>query len=312
VADRLAEFPTGFDVLYFGRLYPSNALPPHYTAASLLVATPNAMLALAALGATLAALRRGDPCRRRLAALAIGWIASLLVLDAMASFHYDGVRHVLAALPALAILTALGVERLHAILVAAMRRRAFARAASTLAAALLAVPAVALVVDLARLHPHHDAYVAWPFRFIAPGASERVLELEYWGQSYQALARWLNTEAEPGATVIAPIAPHCLEPHLRPDLVVRERMRRSAAAGARPYVVFMTRLAWYAPLGLDQIVASEQPLHAVRVPFGTLAVAYRPRRLPAALTRPGGPRSWRPPKTTSTARPAGALAAPLD
>jgi hypothetical protein len=312
VADRLAEFPTGFEVLYFGRLYPSDSLPWHYTAGSLVVATPIAMLALAALGAAGAVPRGGDSARRRLARLAIGWLASLLALDATASFHYDGVRHVLAALPALAILAALGGERVYAVLLVAMRSaapRARARSghphevtatrrAPALATALLTIPAALLVVDLARLHPYHDAFVAWPFRRIAPGATERVFELEYWGQSYRSVARWLNAHAEPDATVLAPIAPHCLEPHLRPDLVVRERMRRSAAAEARPYVVFMTRLAWYAPLGLDQIAASEQPLHVERVPFGALAVVYRPRQLPPALTRPGGPRSWRPPRTT--------------
>jgi len=300
IGARIAEFPAGFDVLYFGKLYPSSALPLHYTLGSLAVATPLALLLLAALGAA-AARRGGDSGRRRLAGLALGWIASVLALDAAASFHYDGVRHVLAVLPAIAILAALGAERAHRAAVRLLRRGASPRAAAVGAALALGAPAAAIALDLARLHPFEDAYVALPFRRIAPAATERWFEIEYWGHSYRRLADWLNEEAEQGATILAPIAPHCLEPYLRPDLVVRERLRRAAAAEARPYVVFITRRAWYSALGLDQVVANAEPLHAVRSPIGTHAVVYRPETIPAPLTRPGGPRSWRPPRTRTTA-----------
>ncbi|HVR30124.1 MAG TPA: hypothetical protein VMS86_11400, partial [Thermoanaerobaculia bacterium] len=296
IGARLAAFPTGFEVLYFGELYPSSALPLHYTLGSLAIATPLAVLLLAVLGSAVAVRRAGDPGRRRLAALALGWIASLLALDAAASFHYDGVRHVLAVLPAVAILAALGAERAHAAAVRLLRRVASPRAAAASAALALAAPAAAIAVDLARLHPFEDAYLALPFRRLAPGAGERWFEIEYWGHSYRRLADWLNEETEPGAIILAPIAPHCLEPYLRPDLVVRERLRRGTAAEARPYLAFITRRAWYAELGLDQVVAGGEPLHAVRSPLGTHAVVYRPERIPDPLTRPGGPRSWRPPR----------------
>jgi hypothetical protein len=296
IADRLAEFASGFDVLYFGRLYPSNALPWHYTLGSILVSTPLVVTLFAILGAASAA-RAQDRRRSSLAALALVWIASLLLFDGMATFHYDGMRHWLAVLPAIAMLAALGVDRARLAIDHALRRSVSARAASAGAAAALALPALAIVVDIARLHPYQDAYLSSPLRRLQPGASERMFEIEYWGGSYRAVAQWLNEHAEPGATVLVPIAPHCLEPYLRSDLTAHERLRPRVASREHPYVVFMTREAWYRPLGLDRVAADGPPLHSVRTSLGTLAVVYRPDQLPGPLTRPGGPRSWRPPRS---------------
>ena len=294
IAERLAEFASGFDVLYFGRLYPSNALPWHYTLGSILVSTPLVVTLLAILGAASAA-RAQDRRRSSLAALALVWIASLLLLDAVAAFHYDGMRHWLAVLPAVAMLAALGVDRARLAIDRVLRRSVSPRAATAGAAFVLALPALAIVIDVARLHPYQDAYLAWPARRLRSGASERMFEIEYWGASYRAVAQWLNQHAEPNAVVVAPIAPHCLEPYLRSDLTAHERLRPRVAASNRPYVVFMTREAWYRPLGLDRVIAGGPALHSVRTPLGTLAVVYRPDHIPDPLTRPGGPRSWRPP-----------------
>ena len=295
IAERLAVFASGFDVLYFGRLYPSNALPWHYTLGSILVSTPLVVTLLAILGAASAA-RAQDRRRGSLAALALVWIASLLVLDGVSTFHYDGMRHWLAVLPALVILAALGADRARVALDRVLRRSLSPRAATTGAVLALALPALVLVIDLARLHPYQDAYLAWPLRLLRPGTSERMFEIEYWGGSYRAVAQWLNQHAEPNAMVLVPIAPHCLEPYLRSDLTAYERLRPRLAANAHPYVVFMTREAWYRPLGLDRVIAEGPLLHSVRTPLGTLAVVYRPDRIPGPLTRPGGPRSWRPPR----------------
>jgi hypothetical protein len=289
VVQRLSDFPAKFPVLYFGGLYQTDALPRHYTLGSLLVATPLSLVALGVLGAARVADRSEQARGRRvLAAVALGWLAGVLGLNGLAGFQYDGMRHVLSVLPAIAVLAALGAERLYAALHHAISRRASARVASAVAALALAAPATAIAVDLVRLHPYQDAYLARPFRWLAPGANERMFELEYWGGSYREVALWLEREAEPGAAVVAPLASHCLEPYLRSDLVVRGQMRRRLAAQARPYLVFMTREAWYTP-GMRQIVDSERPLYAVTTPFGTLAVVYRPQRLPHELTRAGEP-----------------------
>jgi hypothetical protein len=261
---------------------------------SVLIATPLLVTLLAIAGAVIAA--RGPIPSRRLAAVALVWIVSLLLLDAAASFHYDGMRHVLAVLPAIAILAALAVDRARSALSTILRRRVSRGAAAAIAALIVASPAFAIAIDLARIHPYEDAYLAWPVRRLRPGANEHMFEIEYWGSSYREAARWLNLNAEQGAVVLAPIAPHCLEPYVRSDLIVRERMKSRLAATVRPYLVFITREAWHSPLGLDRVAASGQPLHSVRTPLGTLAVVYRVDQIPGPLTRRGGLRSWRPPR----------------
>jgi hypothetical protein len=267
-------------------------VPWHYTLGSLLVATPMIVTVLAIAGAAEIAIDR-DPRRRRLAALALVWIASLLVLDGAASFHYDGVRHVLAVLPAIALLAALGADRLRSWAAASQRLRASPRIAAAISILVLAIPATAIAIDLIRLHPYQDAYLAPLVRRLEPGAMERRFEIEYWGGAYREVARWLDRNAEQGALIVAPIAPHCLRPYVRPDLEVHERLRPRLAGGRHPYLVFMTRQAWYAPLGLDGVVATGPPLYSVRTPVGTLAVVYRPEQIPQQLARPGGPRSIR-------------------
>jgi hypothetical protein len=218
----------------------------------------------------------------------------LLVLDGLASFHYDGVRHVLAVLPAIALLVALGADQMRSWLVAVLQRR-LSRSAAVVASALVVVALAAeIAFDVARIHPYEDAYLNPLVRRQAPGRNEHRFEIEYWGGSYREVARWLNQNAERGASILAPIAPHCLAPYVRPDLEVRERMRPRRAAERAPYLVFMTREAWYPPLGLDAVVAGGPPLYSVRTPVGTLALVYRPEQVPAPLTRAGGPRSKRP------------------
>jgi hypothetical protein len=256
---------------------------------------------LAIAGITEIAIDR-DPRRRRLATLALVWIVSLLVLDGIAAFHYDGVRHVLAVLPAIALLAALGADRLRSWLAASLRRRASPRLAAAASNLVLLLPAAAIAVDLARLHPYEDAYLAPLVRRLDPGAMEQRFEIEYLGSSYREVARWLDRNAERGASIIAPIAPHCLAPYVRSDLEVHERMRPRLAAERHPYLVFITREAWYAPLGLEGVVATGPPLYSVRTSLGTLALVYRPEQVPRQLTRPGGPRSTRPSRVEPSPR----------
>ena len=208
----------------------------------------------------------------------------------------------LAVLPAIALLAALGADRLRSWAAASLRRRASPRLAAAVSILVLALPAAAIAVDLARLHPYEDAYLAPLVRRLEPGAMERRFEIEYWGGAYREVARWLDRNAERGASIVAPIAPHCLRPYVRPDLEVHERMRPRLAAERHPYLVFITREAWYAPLGLDGVVATGPPLYSVRTALGTLALVYRPEQVPQQLTRPGGPRSTRPSRVEPSPR----------
>ena len=88
------------------------------------MATPVPLL-LAALAGLVAAVRSGPAARLcRLAAL---WLGLLLLADLLAPARYDGARHLLPALPALALLAAGGIYSVGAALWRRERRPARAR-----------------------------------------------------------------------------------------------------------------------------------------------------------------------------------------
>ncbi|HXT51373.1 MAG TPA: glycosyltransferase family 39 protein, partial [Thermoanaerobaculia bacterium] len=174
VVHRIREFDVPMRVLYLGRVYRPAELPWHYGWLSLAIATPVPLL-LAALAGGVAACRRGAASRLcRLAAL---WLGLLLLADLAAPARYDGARHLLPALPALALLAASGV---YAVGVALWSLGATARRFAMALGALFAASLVALALELAAIHPYADAYLNAPARrALGPEAQHRV-ELEYW------------------------------------------------------------------------------------------------------------------------------------
>ena len=233
IASRLAEFPTGFDVLYFGRLYPSNALPWHYTLGSVLVATPLVVIALAILGrgrawrgrqrSGAAPPRRAgagvdrEPARARRRRRA--FTTTACGTCSRCCRRSRSWRRWAPIALRVAIDRALRRSR---------RRRARRPPAPSL---VLALPALAIAIDLARLHPYQDAYLAWP---AAPAASRaRASACSRSSTGEGRIARWRGGSTSTpsrGAVVLAPIAPHCLEPYLRSDL---DRARAAAPATRR-------------------------------------------------------------------------------
>ena len=95
------------------------------------------------------------------------------------------------------------------------RIRGGSRSAGTLLGIALATGTVALVVDLVRSHPYHDAYLNAVGRFVWADEPERSLELEIWGGVYKEGAEWLLEHGERGGVVVVPIASHCARPHLQ-------------------------------------------------------------------------------------------------
>jgi hypothetical protein len=98
-------------VLYLGEIHRTVSLPWHYTLVSLLIATPTVFLAAAALSA-LTPDPEQRPAFQRIRRLACLWIVALFALDAAATTHYDGFRHLLVVLPGLCMLIGLGLENL--------------------------------------------------------------------------------------------------------------------------------------------------------------------------------------------------------
>ncbi|HXT21888.1 MAG TPA: hypothetical protein VN923_14140, partial [Thermoanaerobaculia bacterium] len=299
VVTHVRSFDLRMPVLYLGELYWPNALPWHYGLVSLLIATPVPLLiaALAGIGCAL----RGGPAARlcRLAAL---WLGLFLLADLLAPARYDGARHLLPALPALALLAASGVYAVAMALARSTlatgapipeldrsaatpsRREAppptAGRRALLVLGVVFAATLLVLSLELAAIHPYADAYLNAPARWLLGPEAQHQVELEYWGSSYKEGAEWLARHAPPGAFVLVPIGAHAAAPSLvgRFELVPHDGWRD----GSRPqYLMVITREAWYSPR-LRQIVATQRPLFTVRRQGSTLLAIYRVAPLDAA------------------------------
>ena len=267
VLHRIREFDVPMRVLYLGQTYRPSELPWHYGWLSLLMATPVPVV-LASVAGVVAACRRGPVAR--LCRLAASWLALLLLADLLAPARYDGARHLLPALPALALLAAGGVFAVgHAL----WERGYAARRAAVALGAVFAASLLALAVELAAIHPYADACLNRPTRLALGGEAQHRVELEYWGASYKEGAEWLAAHAPRGAFVLVPLGPHAAAPLLagRFTLVPHDGWRDAS----RPhYLMLMTREAWYTPR-LRRLVAEEQPLFTVRRQGSTLLAIYR-------------------------------------
>lgn len=218
-----APFGRPFDAL-FGSVasssqYGGHTVPRSYVPVFLAAEVPTLLLLLGGVGAVLAVRRlRHDPARVVLVLVLLQAFTLPLLAIARASNLYNGLRQLLFAYPALAVLATLGIAAL------AVRR-------------LWIVPAVALVAPVVvqlQLFPYNYAYASLPGALLAPSVGDRWpeyrLPTDYWRTSVRELApevpeggfvmcqpnnagadfmRWSNDGRENCATdVIGPLAPY--------------------------------------------------------------------------------------------------------
>ena len=264
MVEHLTSFTPDEVVLYLGTLYPRADPPWHYSPVLLAASTPLLFLITASIGAF--QIRPGA-AGRRLAQLALLWVAVLLVSDLLAPSHYGGVRHLLPILPPMAGLVALGINTVWE------RIRSGSRLAGSLLGIALAAGSVALAVDLVRSHPYHDAYLNVVGRFVWADEPERSLELEVWGGVYKEGAEWLLEHAERGGAVVVPIASHCTLPYLEDRMPVYEML--PSEVEERPiYLMVMTRVSEYTPL-IRRATEQLDPIFSVRRGNATYLEIYR-------------------------------------
>lgn len=188
-------FPRPIPVLYDGSYVASNALPWHYLPKYILITTPPSILLLFLIGVTVAARRawRRDGRGGAMGAIALMWFClPVLLFVVRRPTVYDGLRHFLFILPALALLAALGATAA----LDFVRARAGRVVAWLTVAVLIVAPARALV----QLHPYQMTYFNW----LGGGmrrAAER-FETDYWLTGYREAMEWVNgvAGATPGTT----------------------------------------------------------------------------------------------------------------
>ncbi|MBM4265389.1 MAG: hypothetical protein FJ144_02045 [Deltaproteobacteria bacterium] len=178
-----------YPVLFEGRVLPSDALPARYVAQYVALTTPVMLLALAAAGLISAARRQwrapASSASRALLLFELWWILPLAAAAVIRPNVYDGIRHFLFVLPAIALFAGLG-----AIGLVERAPRGVARAGLT---ALLAGATLWPVPALVRLHPYQYTY----FNELAGGlaGAHGRYETDYWVASYREAMQWINARA---------------------------------------------------------------------------------------------------------------------
>lgn len=252
-------------VLYLGDIYPANEVPWHYRPVLLLATTPASLLAIAALGAAAGFARGADAGARNTARLGAIWLGVLWLADGLASSRYDGLRHFLMALPALALLAGVGADRA----ICWTERHSMPRAVGLLPLVPFAIGAIAILT----LHPYANAALGAPARLAAGNETDRLFELEYWGQSYLEGGRWIERHAEPDAEVIVPLFAEGARYTLGDR--VREAGVADWARTDRPrYLMLMARRAYY-DAALRELTATRKPDFEIRRSGGRLLAIYR-------------------------------------
>lgn len=261
-----------FKIVYLGELRSWTEMPWHYRAVHLAVGLP-LVYVFALLLAIPAGLRaRGaNSAQSDLLSLAGIWIVVLALIDVLSPYRYDGVRHFLAVLPAVAMVAAVGLSWLRDFLQSRVRAGWIGDAAALVCAGLALWP-------LISAHPYQAAYLNPVAGRLGGPHAEEWLELEYWGSAYKAGSRWINENAPIEAIVYIPMG----------DAVARHYLRRPTGRWkgfedrfpqtARPqYLMFITRIGWYDPI-IHEIRRDYEPVYTVEVQNATLLEIYSNRR----------------------------------
>jgi hypothetical protein len=173
------------DLFYRGALVAGG--PPSFHPVMLAITTP--LPFLLALGPGLAVLFRRQ---RHVAWLLVAWVTVAVGRHAfLERGNYDGIRHVLDALPALAVVAGAGVSGVLAWLAAGVARR-LRPAVWALGTIVVASPGFVAIV---RLHPYQVAYYNVLVGGLA-GAAGR-FETEYSGVAYREALLWASRELGP-------------------------------------------------------------------------------------------------------------------
>jgi hypothetical protein len=186
------DFSAVYPQLFEGQMISSDQLPRRYLPQYLLIATPPMLLLLSGAGVLSAAralLRDRGSERARFAALTLLWLFfPIAYVVLMRPNVYNGMRHFLFLLPALALLAALGAVHL-------LDRFRPGRARAVAAAALV-VAFLLPVPSLVHLHPYQMTYFNGLVGGVG-GAWERY-DTDYWASSYREAALWVNENPQPG------------------------------------------------------------------------------------------------------------------
>jgi len=225
-------------VLFGGERYVAgDDLPFYYAPLMLLITTPLPVLLAAASGIISGLFRGRGPSARRPVLLAACWFAGGVAFFSLPGQRvYDGIRHFLFVLPALALLAGLGLDWVCG--------KIGVRAAAVLVAGLAAW----LLVGQVDYHPYQTCF----YNRLVGGARGAAgdFPLDYWGNAYKGGCRWLNRTAPPGSVILVPgpVPPSLARYYLRDDL----RMITLGSSPVSDYDYSLYTIRQYDPLQVEK------------------------------------------------------------
>ncbi len=226
----------GLRVLYNGQLYASGmTLPWHYTAVIFSLTTPLVVLGGGLVGSATIVTRSRWPDPAALMLLAL-FLLALIRTSWPGIPQYDGTRHMLDGIVALAGLFGVGFQAGWAWVQKRWPRPWPARLPYIIAIFLL-LPT--MVSDI-RLHPYQGIY----YNMLAggpAGAFDRFPQ-EYWGSSFRLGMAWASQNADPEALILPRVGGHLARFYIKPG----HQIIPDEAIGALPpdqpiLIIYMTR-----------------------------------------------------------------------
>lgn len=182
------KFHSAYPIVFDGSVRWSDELPRRYLIQTLAITTPPFILLVAAvgIGAILRDLARDRQDPGTFAGgLVLAWFAGPLLLWALGRSNiYDGMRHFLFVLPALAVLFGRGAA---SILGACRGPKSLILFAAATAAGIAGI-----VAEMVRLHPYQMTYHN-AFADGLAGAGRRY-DTDYWRSSYKEAMEWINRQ----------------------------------------------------------------------------------------------------------------------
>ena len=260
----VSQYPWGKPVLFEGKFVPSAQLPWHYLPKWIVISVPVLWLACASGGMIVLIallLRRAAPAsamqRAAVMLLLLQCFAIPVLVIARGSTMYDGMRHNLFVLPALAVAATCFVAWVY--------RRMPTLGARVGACALLAVLAMPILWDMVRLHPYQYVYFNRTAGSL-PGAHERY-ETDYWGLSLREGMEWLNDHGDRSRPIVTG-APHSIvRPFADPGWRFESLKDDAALVRMKPF--------YYLAIpkhGLQRRFPNASTIHGVQRQGGTLTI----------------------------------------
>ncbi len=187
-------------VLFFGTEYGGKELPFYYVPFEFAVGMP--LLMFVAFFAGLIAIVRGlrrDQMKTEYLLIFLWVVFPLLYSTKPGLVRYDGMRQFYFILPAVAVISAIGLQQLLLLLKRKSKNPLSGKV-------FIGLVFFSLVTQVVSLHPFEGSYRSELLQLAYHSNLDESFQIEYWGSSYKQGMDWLMKNAEPNPVICVPTA----------------------------------------------------------------------------------------------------------